>query len=61
MCGCVAAGFFLSSSLKNYEGSGDDDCMVISFLSLPLTTKNDTDAILISLGTEVIFLAITFL
>lgn len=61
MCGCVAADFFLSSSFKIDESSGDDDCMVISFWLLPLTTKNDTDAILISLGTEVSFLAITFL
>ena len=44
-------GFFSSSSLKNDEGSGDADYMVISFWSLPLKTKNDTDAILISLGT----------
>ena len=40
---------------------GDDDCMVISFWSLPLTTKNDTDTILILLGTDVSFSAITFL
>ena len=53
--------FFLSSSLKNDEGGGDDDCMVISFWSLPLTTKNDTDTILILLGTDVSFSAITFL
>ena len=37
--------FFFLSSLKNDEGSGADDCMVISFWSLPLTTKNDTDTI----------------
>ena len=42
---------FSSSSLKNDESSGGADCMIIRFWSLPLTTKNDTDAILVLLGT----------
>ena len=42
---------FSSSSLKNDESSGGADCMIIRFWLLPLTTTNDTDAILVLLGT----------
>ena len=41
---------FSSSSLKNDESSGGADCMIIRFWSLPLTTKNDSDAIDISIA-----------